>query len=364
MLPGKEAVMASQIYYDLREKLDQFSVGFPATESGVELRILERLFREDEAALYLHLSMVRVPAEKVAQAAGLDLQDVSQLLDGMVHKGLVFKSRKGDSDRYAAVPYVVGIYEHQLKTMDQELAELTERYFQEAFGRVLSAGVTPLRTIPVNASIDYSWPVAPYEDVRKIIRSQDTISVADCMCRVHQGILGKACDSPVEVCFAFGAQARYYVESGLARWTNREEALTIIDRCEEAGLVPQPFNAQEPSGLCNCCGDCCDILRSIKMHPKPAERVISNYTAVVDADRCTSCETCVGRCQMEAISVPQEGTALVNKERCIGCGLCVTTCPSEAVRLHPKGSGERREPPAKGRDTMLAMAAIRRKSAV
>ena len=32
--------MTSKIYHDLREQLDQYSVGFPSTESGVELRIL------------------------------------------------------------------------------------------------------------------------------------------------------------------------------------------------------------------------------------------------------------------------------------------------------------------------------------
>ena len=38
--------MPSQVYYDLRDQLDQYSVGFPATESGVEMRILEKLFTE------------------------------------------------------------------------------------------------------------------------------------------------------------------------------------------------------------------------------------------------------------------------------------------------------------------------------
>lgn len=351
--------MPKQIYFDLRERLDRYSVGFPSTESGVELNILERLFTEEEAELSLHLSMKRDSVESIAERAARDPREVEAMLTRMAKKGLVFTSRKGDSLRYAAAPYVVGIFEHQLKTMDRELAELTEQYFQEAFGRKLSAGVTPLRTVPVNQSIEHLWPVTPYEDVRAIVRSQERIAVADCMCRVHQGLLGKACDKPLEVCFAFGAQAAYYVDSGLGRWIGKEEALRIIDTCDESGLVPQPFNAQQASGMCNCCGDCCDILRSIKMHPRPADRVLTNYYAEVDHQKCDSCETCLERCQMEAITIEADDAARVDRDRCIGCGLCVTTCPSGALKLQAKPEGERREPPAKGVDTIMAMARAR-----
>ena len=37
------------VYTRLREHLDRLPAGFPATESGVELRILKRLFTPDEA---------------------------------------------------------------------------------------------------------------------------------------------------------------------------------------------------------------------------------------------------------------------------------------------------------------------------
>ena len=41
--------MSSRVYHDLREQLDQYSVGFPSTSSGVEMKILEKLFSEEEA---------------------------------------------------------------------------------------------------------------------------------------------------------------------------------------------------------------------------------------------------------------------------------------------------------------------------
>jgi formate hydrogenlyase subunit 6/NADH:ubiquinone oxidoreductase subunit I len=143
---------------------------------------------------------------------------------------------------------------------------------------------------------------------------------------------------------------------------SREEALRIADVCDEAGLVPQPTNSKKVLAVCNCCGDCCGVLRSLKKLPRPAELVLSNYYAEVDPELCTACETCLGRCQMDAITMEQ--TAAVDTDRCIGCGLCVTTCPSEALSLRPKPPDRRREPPEKFMDTMMEMARTRGKSLI
>ena len=37
-------VKEEQIYRDLQRHLDSFPIGYPATQSGVEIRILKRLF--------------------------------------------------------------------------------------------------------------------------------------------------------------------------------------------------------------------------------------------------------------------------------------------------------------------------------
>ena len=36
--------MSDDVYTKVREQLDQYSVGFPSTESGVELEILKKMF--------------------------------------------------------------------------------------------------------------------------------------------------------------------------------------------------------------------------------------------------------------------------------------------------------------------------------
>ena len=356
--------MATQVYRDLREQLDHYSIGFPVTESGVEMKILEKLFTEEEAEMYLSLSMMLETPDAVAQRIGREPSDVAGLLEGMVDKGLIFRINKAGSNSYGAVPFVVGSFEFQLKNMDREFAELYDQYLTEAFGKNGIAQTPPLRTVPVNKSIDHSWPVAPYEDLKQIVKDKKKIGVSNCVCRVQQGLLDKGCDKPLEVCFQFGSHADYYVGKGMGRYIDQEEALKIIDKCEEAGLVPQPFSAQDAGGFCNCCGDCCGILRSIKMDPKPAQRVITNYYVEVDADECSACETCVDRCQMEAIAVGSDDVAVVDRDRCIGCGLCVTTCPTEALSLKAKPESERRDPPLTARDYMMQVASSRGKSLI
>jgi Na+-translocating ferredoxin:NAD+ oxidoreductase subunit B len=351
--------MTAKVYYDLREQMDQYSMGFPSTESGVELKILQKLFSEDEAHLFLNLSMMLETAEAVAGRLGQDPAEIAGLLERMFEKGLIFRLKKGDSLLYGAVPFVVGQFEYQLKGMDREFAELYDRYLLEALGKQGIAEMAPLRTIPVNKSIDHSWQVTPYEDVKKIFQGREKIAVADCVCRTQRSLLDKGCEKPKEVCFQFGSHAEFYVDKGMGRFITEEEALRIIDKCEEDGLVPQPFVSKDAGGLCNCCGDCCGILRSIKLHPKPAEKVITNYYAAVDPDSCSACETCLDRCQMDAIKINATDVAEVDRDRCIGCGLCVPTCPSGAVTLQAKPEPERREPPATGRDYIMQLSSTR-----
>lgn len=348
--------MAAQIYSRLREQMDQYSTGFPATESGIELKILERLFTEDEARLYLDLSMLLETPESVSQRTGRDTDATARMLEEMARKGTLFRFRRGDQPRYAAVPFVIGSYEFQLGRMDREFAEMVEAYFQEAMLPSLAENIVPLRTLPVNRSLDIAHQVSSFPDAKAIIRGKDKIAVADCICRKHQGLLDKGCGKPSEVCILFGAHADYYVENGIARFIDQDEAVAILDTCEEAGLVNQPANMVNPGGMCNCCGDCCGVLRGLKQMPNPGEMVYNNYWASVEADACTACELCLDRCQMEAITMSEDDVAVVASDRCIGCGLCVTTCPSEAIQLVLKPEELWKAPPQDGKELMALTA--------
>jgi Na+-translocating ferredoxin:NAD+ oxidoreductase RNF subunit RnfB len=147
-----------------------------------------------------------------------------------------------------------------------------------------------------------------------------------------------------------------YLDRGMGRKVDLDEAISILREAQESGLVTQPATTQNPTGMCNCCGDCCGVLISIKEHPRPAELVRSNYYATVNSELCAGCETCLERCQMDAVEIDENNVAVVDRDRCIGCGLCVITCSTEAMRLAPKPEKERITPPATTAEQMMLMA--------
>ena len=337
--------MADDIYKELRERLDQYSVGFGETESGVEIRILKKLFTEEEVRMYMDLTLDLESAREVAERTNQDPAKVERVLQGMMKKGLVFPrfpKKEGEPFYYAAAPAVHGIFENQLKRMDKGLAELLEEYVQN--GAMVTKLVLPLRTVPVSRAIPDGKTVAPYDDVRKIIKGKDRISLSDCACTVQRRAAGHHCDQPVEVCMVFDFYADYYVATGMGRWVTQEEALARLDECEKAGLIPQFSNSENPEALCNCCAECCGALRLLKSLPQPGLLAVTNHYAVLDQDLCTACGACVDRCRMDAITLGDE-VAELDRDRCIGCGLCVSTCPEDALSLAEKPEAERQVPP-------------------
>jgi len=357
MNPGKGEIMPQDRYRALQQQLDQYSMGFPATESGIELKILKYLFSEDDADLFLAMTHQLEAPAAVAARVGQPEEEVAARLEDMAERGLLFRLKRGEGARYGAIPFVHGLFEFQVMNLDRELSEMVELYFEEAFDRAMQDGVDYfLRPIPVQESIEAEHIVASYEDAAEIFKGKERIVVTDCICRKRTDILDQGCGKPLEACFMFGSMGQYYVDRGIGREVSLDEALDILKQCRDAGLVTQPATAQNPAGMCNCCGDCCGVLAALNKHPRPAEIVISNYRAVVDADACSGCEDCLERCQMEAIEVGDDSVAQVKPERCIGCGLCVTTCPTEAITLVPKPETERRVPPASMAEQMMLLA--------
>jgi len=349
--------MSDDVFRELQQRLDTYSLGFPATDSGIELDILRHLFSEQDAAMFLAMTRMLETPESVAQRLGRPVDEGAAHLEDMARKGLLFRLEKGGTVRYGAIPFVHGLLEFQITRLDSRFAEMVGRYLDEGFGEaVVQSADYFLRTIPVQKSIDVTHHVASYEDACEILNSRGLIVVADCICRKRKSLADQGCGKPLEACFMFGSMAQYYLDHDMGRQVTPQEATEIVSEAQKAGLVTQPATAQNPAGMCNCCGDCCGVLRSLKMHPRPAEMIFSNHYAVVDADVCSGCETCVERCQMEAISLGESDVSMVDLDRCIGCGLCVVSCPSEAARLVPKPADEWRTPPANSREQMMAMA--------
>ncbi len=346
-----EKGMENQVYRDLQKHLDKGPVGFPATKSGVEIRMLKFFYSPEEARIATMLSPHKLETVgrilKRANKHGLNLtrEELQQKLDTMLQKGtlLIYQQELKEKHYKNAGFTAGGTLDFAVNRITPEIQKEHENFVKEAFGAVEvgAKNIPQLRTIPVAKSITTSGKIrtGSYDDVRHLVeQAPGPMAVATCVCRLGADKRGNPCTkSPIrDTCLQIGADhARQYVEMGIGRYVTKEEVFKILDAAQEAGFILQPENSKHPEAICCCCGDCCGILKSVKMTPKWSDHFAANYYAVVDKSVCTGCGTCVKRCQMDARTLV-EGKAVINLDHCIGCGNCVTTCPSHASRMQPK----------------------------
>jgi len=326
--------MPEKIYQKLAKHLDNLPGGFPPTDTGVEIRILKRLFTPEEAEFAIYLTLIPEDSRVVARRAKISVREASRRLEAMAQKGLIYRidSQKGQP-KYMACHFVIGIWEFHVNDLDEGLAKDMGEYAPILFDQAWKK--PQLRTIPVNKSLSSQLKVMTYENAEEMVRQVGKAVVAPCICRRELGLFGKACDKPEETCLVFDTGAEYYLRNGLGREISQQEVLDILNIAEEAGLVLQPSNAKEIVNICCCCGDCCGVLRNLKAYPKPASLASSPFFAIVNTETCQGCEVCEDRCQMDAIQFVDE-KASIDMDRCIGCGLCVSTCPTDAMSLARK----------------------------
>jgi ferredoxin len=343
----------------LYEKLAELfgKIGY-AAEKGPELdALLRALFSKEEARIALNLSpLAPEPAEDVAARMDADPSETARMLEVMTDKGLIYCSERESGKRYKTIQLVPGIFELQFMRGQTDerarvLARLFDAYFhvREAGGPKKKPEMTPFaRVIPVEETVQTGIQVHPYEEVSRYIEEADAISVSTCYCRHKQRLLGGGCEHPDDVCLSFGSFARFVINRGFGRAVNREEALDILRRSEESGLVHTTTNTRDQVDfLCNCCGCCCGVIQSVTSSTMPSMTATSNYFAWIDKDACIGCEECVDICAMAAITMEDE-MARIDLDRCIGCGLCVTACESGALFLRERP--KRQEPCASFKD--------------
>jgi len=340
--------MNDEVYRKLAKVLDTLPNGFPATESGVEIKLLKKIFTPEQADLFCDLRLTFETAEQIAERTGRPLEGLEEILTTMWERGGVFGVNFGGVKMFKMVPWAFGIYEFQLPHMDRELAEMCEEYMK-VFGQEFFENTPQLmQVIPIEKEIQATHEALTYEKVSSVIENGQSFMVNECICKKEQGLLDNPCEKPLEVCLAIAPVPGVFDNNPLGgRAISKEEAYEVLRKSEEAGLVHLTWNVE--SGhffICNCCGCCCGVLRGINDLGIAASTVVNSYYyAEIDPDECVACGTCADeRCQVNAIEEGEEAYRVI-REKCIGCGLCVTTCPSEAIRLVRKPPEEVVPPP-------------------
>jgi len=330
------------VYRRLQEHIDKMPVAFPATESGVELRLLQHLFTPEEAEMALHLSALPEPVDRIyrrARKAGIERKDLEAGLARLAGKGAIVGTKRKGKPAYAKAQLAIGMFEFQAGRITKEFHSDFRQYLEEGFGAaVLETETAQMRTIPINEEVLPDRRVGTYDGARELIKnSEGPFAVMSCVCRDGMDLEGEPCQQTEirETCLLLSHVPEGIFGDGVAREVSREEMLGFLERANDVGMVIQPENTQDPKYICCCCGCCCAVLSTARKLPRPAEYFEANYYAQVDEELCVECGTCSDRCQMDAITYP-DGTCSVELLRCIGCGLCVSTCPEGAIKLFEK----------------------------
>lgn len=345
-------------YKRLAERLDALPNGFPATEDGAEIRVLEALFTPEQAALAAQLRLTLETPREIAARTGGEPRELRAQLKEMARQGLIKAGRAGRGLGYGLLPFVVGIYEMQVERIDAEFAQLFEDYYHRAFGEKVAIEPSIHRVIPVQESVRMDMEIRPFESAAEIVRGAKAWGVLDCLCRKQQALIGKPCGHPIDVCMILSERPGAFDHNPAVQALTEEEALATLHRAAEAGLVHSVSNYREEiTYICNCCTCACGLLRGMSELGLANVIAKSAFVNEVDEGLCIGCGICVESCQFDALTV--EGVARVDVVRCVGCGVCALACPEGALHLVRRPEEEVIAPPADEEAWMVKRATAR-----
>jgi electron transport complex protein RnfB len=337
-------------YVELGTTFSRGAIGAPVTDTQVE--ILRMLFTPDEARCAAALDFEPEPEEIVARRAGLAPDVAADLLTRMASRGLIRGVRRPDGVRvFRLFLFFPGLIEMALINPSpsvewEKLSGLYDRYYREDWGRTMHS-----HDVPVARTLPHLDPpkerVLAYEDARKLVEGASVAMLLQCTCRESV----RSCDCPRDVCLGIGQgiigghipgmtirEEEHSHGPPQVRVLSVDEAVHVLKRSEEAGLVHTTLNVQQDSWfICNCCSHACFLLRGITELDIPHAVTPSSFWSVIDGDDCNGCGACEEACHLSAITLV-DGVAQVDYERCLGCGVCVRSCPTEAIRLEKRGS--------------------------
>ncbi len=308
----------------------RLSAAFGFEQSEVLPKILARLMSEAEAE-----TMLRLPGTPPSLAGKMSrpLDEVAAELHDLFLRGLVFIGKStSDGPHYQltdAGRFMDSVlFDPRSERFGQPYLELWKQFAHEELWPATGNVPWNFRVLPVGEAVPSGSRVMPHEEAAQIISRARRIAVQQCPCRKRE----RNCDNPLETCLSLDELADYVLYRQAGREIGVDEALAILGRCAELGLVHQTVNTDRIDVICNCCGCCCGILTPLLTYGMHEVTAKSRFRATVDLELCIDCLECVERCLFGALQ-EADGRLKTLPGSCFGCGQCVTRCPAGAITL-------------------------------
>lgn len=302
---------------------------FKIDENAPEYYVLDCVVTDKMAEVGLAMELRKPQTiDQISKKCGKSIEETKELAFKLADVGAcIFHSENGQ-DLFELTVFVPGVMEkananRASAEAHPQIAKAFEEYARLR-GGVLSPnmpiGMGPMRVIPIEESIHGDTRVASFEEISYHLDKHTKFAVAPCTCRVSRRILGEGCGVlEDDLCIQLGTGAEYYIRTGKAREITKEEAIEIIKKAEENGLmhsVPNIDGADTIHAICNCDASSCYSMRNALYFNSP-DMVRSNYVAEVNKDNCVACGQCVENCPMNALKLGQKlcsTTPIIHKE--------------------------------------------------
>jgi len=342
-------------------------VPYPVNDTLMD--ILKLTIKEDELDFIMAFRRkVSQTMEELKKSIKLSEEEILKKADSLAKNGVIFNQPNSQGVMVYRILPIMRQFEYifmkeldnsektkKLAALNHKLHNEIGKSFQSNYDSFVSMmkNVPPMdRTVPVvknkdgeniqiNVNKDLEVPmeqIIPAQKIEEIIEKCDEIAVGHCFCRQQREVIGEPCkqvDYSFESCFTLGKSARHTSNHGFSRLVSKEEALEILKKCEEAGLVHKAYHLhsdtqKEEVAICNCCSCCCPNSRNVSFIPT---NNATNFLAEINQELCIGCGTCVEKCHMGAIELNDDDKAERIEEYCIGCGVCAYFCPENAISL-------------------------------
>ena len=289
-------------------------------ENAPEYYCMAGILSDDEADIAIAAGLRKErTAGYLAKKVGKTVEEVQPLLDNLVYYGIFRRSmdKALGEDVYYMQIFAPGILEmmvnqKELLETHPEVGRAFDEYTRNlaaSMGAMIPDGYGLMRVIPVESALEGIEGVSDYERISHYLDKYDRFSVSPCSCRASRSSLGDGCGHLEEdMCVQMGRGAEHYIRTGRAKEITREQALEIIQRAEENGLMHDMVNIEEPgesAAICNCCACACFGLR-VGLMFGARDAIRSNYVAEVDEAKCVACGQCVETCPGNALKLGQK----------------------------------------------------------